>query len=113
MVSFTLRSSRDSDDKALDALKRETYQATATKAIWQAVREYPGLLAEVRELKGKLSALQTAVDNYCRAKQAVDDATDRAGMAWGDLQSNRDTFGDFQRELPMRHNGVPRTWLDE
>ena len=74
MTAMTVRLRTDAERAAVDELKRATGEATASRAILRAVREYPNLVDQLRGERRTTAALRTAL----RAVAEADDDLARA-----------------------------------
>ena len=61
MTALTVRLRTHADRAAIDHLKATTGDATASRAILRAVREYPGPVQQLREERHTTAALRTAL----------------------------------------------------
>ena len=70
---MTLRGSEE-DAKALRRLIKGYGERTASKAIWQAVRDVPGYLKRIDELTSKVAELHRALDGVVNTRIRVEEA---------------------------------------
>ena len=71
MTALTIRLRTDDERGAVERLKVATGERTALRAIVRAVREWPGLVAELAAERGKVEDLRTALSNIVAAEAGL------------------------------------------
>ena len=71
MTSLTIRLRTDDERGAVERLKVATGEATASRAIVRAVREWPGLVEEFAAERGKVEDLRSALANVVAAEAGL------------------------------------------
>ena len=91
MTAMTVRLRTDADRAAVARLKATTGDATASRAIMRAVREYPDLVDQLQQERRATAALRTALravaeadDELARAEGGLRHALDQARAALPD-----------------------------
>ena len=91
MTALTVRLRTDADRAAVDRLKATTGDATASRAILRAVREYPDLVHQLQEERHTTAALRTTLrdvadadNDLARAEAGLRHALDKARAALPD-----------------------------
>ena len=78
--TFTIRGG-ESEIAALERVKSVTREATANKAIWRAVREYPELRRELAALENETIRLREAWRSFAEYEERAASAVGRRDRA--------------------------------
>ena len=92
MPSLTIRLRSDDDADAVERLKAATGEATASGAIWRAIREWPRLVEQLRAQHERSKWLADAVTALVAAEDAIQHANTKRADAL-----------EFARHVQQRH----------
>ena len=84
-AKLSLRIRTDDDREAVEALKSCMGEAAASKAIWQAIRDWPGLQDKLAEAHAALEHHRNKVRRLSHAQQSARAANAEVAEALTDL----------------------------